>query len=43
MPENAICFTFALEGGVVEAHDTRYVQGRWVTILRDGSIYMHGH
>ena len=41
MPENAICFTFALEGGVVEAHDTRYVEGRWVTILRDGSIYMH--
>ena len=41
LPEDAICFTFALEGGVVEAHDTRYLEGRWVTIHRDGSIYMH--
>ena len=40
MPEDAICFTFALEGGVVEAHDSRYLQGRWVTIHRDGTIYM---
>ena len=41
LPEDAICFTFALEGGVVEAHNTRYLEGRWVTIHRDGSIYMH--
>ena len=41
MPTDAICFTFAVEGGVVEAHDTRYLQGRWVTIHRDGSIFLH--
>ena len=39
--KDAICFTFALEGGVVQAHDTRYLEGRWVTIHRDGSIYLH--
>ena len=41
MPEDAICFTFALEGGVVEAYNTGYLQGRWVTIHRDGSLYLH--
>ena len=41
LPDDAICFTFALEGGVTQAHDTRYLQGRWVTICRDGSIYLH--
>ena len=41
MPANASCFTFALEGGVVAAHNTRFLQGRWITIHRDGSIYMH--
>ena len=41
MSRDAICFTFAIEGGVVEAHDTRYLQGRWVTIYRDGSIHLH--
>ena len=38
---DAICFTFAIEGGVVQAHDTRYLEGRWVTIRRDGDIYLH--
>ena len=28
LPRNAICFTFAIEGGVVAAHNTRYLQGR---------------
>ena len=41
MSEEAICFTFALEGGVVQAYDTRYLEGRWITIHRDGSIYLH--
>ena len=41
MPEDAICFTFALEGGVAQAHDSRYVEGKWVTIGRDGSLYLH--
>ena len=41
MPKDAICFTFALEGGVVEAYNARYLQGRWVTIHRDGSLYLH--
>ena len=25
---DAICFTFAIEGGIVQAHDTRYLEGR---------------
>ena len=41
MPNDAICFTFALEGGVAEAHDSRYEDGRWVTIGRDGSVFIH--
>ena len=41
MPKDAICFTFALEGGVIQAHNTQYLEGRWVTIRRDGSIYLH--
>ena len=41
LPDNAICFTFAIEGGVVAAHNTNYLQGRWLTILRDGGIYLH--
>ena len=41
LPDDAICFTFALEGGVVEANSTRYLQGKWVTISRNGSIYLH--
>ena len=41
MPEDAICFAFALEGGVVQAHNTGYLAGRWITIRRDGALYMH--
>ena len=41
MLEDAICFTFALEGGVVQAYNTQYLEGKWVTIRRDGSIYLH--
>ena len=41
LPENAMCFTFAIEGGVVAAYNTNYLQGRWLTIIRDGGIYMH--
>ena len=41
MPKDAICITLALEGGVVQAYDTRFLEGRWVTIHRDGSIYLH--
>lgn len=41
MPEDAICFTFALEGGVVQAGNTQYLEGKWVTIRRDGSLYLH--
>ena len=43
MPKDAICFTFALEGGVVQAHDTRYLEGRWVTIHKNGSIAILNH
>lgn len=41
LPDNAICFTFAIEGGVIAANSTKYLQGRWLTILRDGGIYLH--
>ena len=41
MPHDAICFAFALEGGVVQAHSTQYLAGRWITIGRDGALYMH--
>ena len=41
MPRDTICFTFALEGGVVQSGDSRYLVGRWVTIRRDGSLYLH--
>ena len=41
MPEDAICFTFAIEGGVIQAANGDYLDGRWVTINRDGSIYLH--
>ena len=41
LPRSAICFTFAIEGGVVAAHNARYLQGRWLTILRDGGTYLH--
>ena len=38
MPDGANCFGFAIEGGVVAAGDTRYVDGRWLTINRDGAL-----
>ena len=41
MSEDAICFTFALEGGVREADNTQYMDGRWVTVLRDGALRLH--
>ena len=41
MPQDAICFAFALEGGVVQAHSGDYLVGRWITIGRDGALYMH--
>ena len=39
--DDAICFTFAMEGGVVQAHDVRYLTGRWLTIRRDGALCLH--
>lgn len=41
MPTTAIPFTFALEGGIVAVGDSRYLDGRWITILRDGTVNMH--
>ncbi len=41
LPQKAICFTFAIEGGVVAAGDIGYLRGRWLTILRDGRINLH--
>ena len=41
LAENAICFTFSIEGGVVEAHSTKYLNGRLLSILRDGSMVLH--
>ena len=41
IPEDAICFTFALEAGVLQAGNTRYYDCRWITISRDGSLYIH--
>ena len=41
IPDDAICFTFALEGGVPQAGDIRYYDCRWITIRRDGAMYIH--
>ena len=41
MADDAICFTFAMEGGVVQAYDARYLTGRWLTIRRDGALLLH--
>ena len=41
MADDAICFTFALEGGVVQARSSKYVTGRWLTIRRDGALRLH--
>ena len=40
-PDDAICFGFAIEGGVVGAYNGIYLDGRWISIARTGSIYMH--
>ena len=41
IPNDAVCFTFALEGGVPQAGESRYTDCRWVTIRRDGAMYLH--
>ena len=41
IPDDVICFTFALEGGVPQAGDVRYYDCRWITICRDGAMYIH--
>ena len=41
MSKEATCFTFALEGGIPQAGNIQYEEGRWVTIHRDGSVYIH--
>ena len=41
LPDDAICFTFALEGGVPQAENANYYDCRWITIRRDGSMCMH--
>lgn len=40
-PDDAICFGFAIEGGVVEAYEGTYLDGRWITVGRTGRLYMH--
>ena len=41
IPNDAVCFTFALEGGVPQGGEQRYTDSRWVTIRRDGAMYLH--
>ena len=41
LPDDAICFGFAIEGGVVAANNGTYLDGRWITIGRKGQTYMH--
>ena len=41
LPEGALCFAFAIEGGVVEAYRKEYLDGRWITIGGSGGIYIH--
>ena len=38
MANDEMCFTFAMEGGVVQAGNTKYLTGRWLTIRRDGAL-----
>ncbi len=40
-PDDAICFGFAIEGGIVAASNITYLDGRWITIGRTGCLYMH--
>ena len=41
LPNDAICFGFAIEGGVVAANNGAYLDGRWITVGRTGRLYMH--
>ena len=41
LPGDAICFTFAIERRCRGSGNARYLQGRWLTIRRDGGIYLH--
>lgn len=41
IPEDGICFAFALEGGVPQASTGMYYDCRWVAIRRDGATYMY--
>ena len=41
LPYDAICFGFAIEGGVVAANNGVYLDGRWITVGRTGRPYMH--
>lgn len=41
LPDDAICFGYAIEGGVVAAHRGDYLDGRWITVSRIGRLYMH--
>lgn len=41
LPDDAICFGFAIEGGVVAAGRGDYLDGRWITVSRTGRLYAH--
>ena len=41
LPHDAICYGFAIEGGVVDANDSRFLDGRWITVSKTGGIYIH--
>ena len=41
LPDDAICFGFAIEGGIVATGSVTDLDGRWITIGRTGGIYMH--
>lgn len=41
LPDDAISFGFAIEGGVVAAHNVNLLDGRWITVGRTGGLYMH--
>ncbi|MDE0078625.1 MAG: hypothetical protein OXO50_13975 [Caldilineaceae bacterium] len=41
IPEDGICFAFALEGGVPQGNTGMYYDCRWIAIRRDGATYMY--
>ena len=41
IPEDGICFAFALEGGVPQGNTGMYFDCRWIAIRRDGATYMY--